>query len=82
MSANFKQTNAKEHKSSTGDSADAMGLATIAYVDESIRMAANSSYLIAATVLMRDGQLAPFEALFQRGARKLHWRDVPLPLRK
>ena len=83
MSANSKQTNAKKPKSSTGNSADAMGPATIAYVDESVRMAADPpSYLMAATVPLRDGQLAPFEALFQRGDRKLHWRDMPLPLRK
>lgn len=67
----------------TNANANAMGLATIAYVDESIRMAANPpTYLMAATVPMRDDQLAPFEALLQRGARKLHWRDMPTPLRK
>ena len=94
MSTNAKKTNAieglatlqlrstKNHESLDHDG-DAMTLGTIAYVDESIRMAADPpTYLVAATIPMQDGQLAPFEALFQRGARKLHWRDMPPPLRK
>lgn len=59
------------------------GIGSIAYADESVRMVADPpTYLVAATIPMREGQLTPFEALFQRGDRKLHWRDMPLPLRR
>lgn len=54
-----------------------MGQGTIAYVDESARLAAKPPvYLMAGTVLMDRGQLAAFEALLPHGARKLHWRDM------
>ena len=60
-----------------------MGSEVIAYVDESVRVAADPpAYLMAATVLTGEGQLAPFEALLQKGARKLHWRDMPPALRR
>ena len=56
---------------------------TVAYVDESIRMTAvPPTYLMAAVIPMSNDQLAAFESLFQRGARKLHWRDMPAVLRK
>jgi len=68
LSTNSKQTNAKGYptllkscpagdKKSSGDDADAMGLANIVYVDESIRMAADPpTYLMAAVVSMRDAR--------------------------
>lgn len=61
----------------------AVGQEAIAYVDESVRMVADPpAYLMAATILGDRGQLAPFEALLPRGARKLHWRDMTDRLRR
>lgn len=60
-----------------------MGSETIAYVDESARMAADPpAYLMAATILADRGQLVPFEELLPHGARKLHWRDMTDRLRR
>ena len=54
----------------------------IAYVDESVRTAANPpAYLMAATIMTGKDQLAPFEALLPKGARKLHWTDMTDDLR-
>lgn len=65
-----------------GDEGASADNAAIAYVDESVRPAANPpAYLLAATILTDKNQLAPFEALLPKGARKLHWTDMTNDLR-
>ena len=54
-----------------------------AFVDESVRISAvPPTYLMAATIPMAGGESEAFEELIQKGARKLHWRDMPSALRK